>query len=141
MTAHRPRRQGHTDDALIDILFAGAYASGTGWLTNRRAHVWRPPTDVYETEDAIVVRVEIAGMRRDDFYIALQDRRLSIGGLRGHEHDGSHVHHQLEVNYGEFRTEVELPVAVDSEGIEAVYEEGFLRVTLPRLAPRSVTIR
>jgi HSP20 family protein len=126
---------------LIDVLFGGAYPRGTGWLTNRRAYGWRPPTDVYETEDAIVVRVEIAGMRRDDFFISLQDRHLSISGVRGHEHGGAYVHHQLEVNYGEFRTEVELPVAVASEGIEAMYEEGFLRVTLPKLSPRSVTIR
>jgi HSP20 family protein len=141
MTAHRPRRHGQADDTLIDVLFGGAYSTGTGWLTNRSARGWRPPTDVYETEDSIVVRVEIAGMQRDDFYISLQDRHLSISGIRGHEHGGVHVHYQLEVNYGEFRTEVELPVAVATEGIEAVYEEGFLRVTLPKLAPRNVTIR
>ena len=141
MTAHRPRRQGHPEDSLIDVLFSGAYSGGTGWLNQRRANMWRPPTDVYETETTFVVRVEIAGMRQEDFYISLQDRHLSISGMRGHEHGGVHVHHQLEVNYGEFRTEVELPRPVASDGIEAVYEEGFLRVTLPKLAPRSVTIR
>jgi HSP20 family protein len=141
MTAHRPRKQGHADEALIDVLFGGAYSTGTGWLTSRRAHGWRPPTDVYETEETIVVRVEIAGMRRDDFYISLQDRHLSIAGHRAHEHGGTHVHHQLEVNYGDFRTEVDLPMAVVADGVEAVYEEGFLRVTLPKLLPRNVTIR
>ncbi|MBL8057622.1 MAG: Hsp20/alpha crystallin family protein, partial [Anaerolineales bacterium] len=48
--------------------------------------------------------------------------------------------HQLEVNFGEFRSEVELPSPVEVEGIEAEYEDGFLRVTLPKAKPRRVEI-
>ncbi len=47
-----------------------------------RPHVWRPPTDVFETEDAIIVRVEIAGMLENDFSIVLDGRYLSIRGMR-----------------------------------------------------------
>jgi HSP20 family protein len=142
MTANRPRRLSRADDtSLTEVFYAGLYSPGSHWLVGRHARVWRPPTDVYETEDRIVVRMEIAGMRRDDFYITLEDRRLTISGARAPSHSAPGAYHQMEVNFGEFRSEVELPVLVALEGIEAEYEDGFLRVTLPKAPPRRVEIR
>jgi HSP20 family molecular chaperone IbpA len=48
------------------------------WRIISRPHAWRPPTDVYETEDAIIIRVEVAGMRESDFTISLVKRNLTI---------------------------------------------------------------
>ena len=73
-----------------------------------RPHVWRPPTDVYETEDAIVVRVEIAGMREADFTVALVERSLLIRGVR-QDLTERRAYYQMEIPFGEFSTEVELP--------------------------------
>jgi HSP20 family protein len=141
MTANRPRRTGPLDDSsLTEVFFTGTFASGTGWLVNRNTRLWRPPTDVYETEDQIVVQVEIAGMRREDFYIDLHERHLAIGGLRRHGHTGPRAYHQIELNFGEFRSEVELPASVERDRVEAEYEAGFLRVTLPKLKPQRIDI-
>jgi len=100
-------------------------------VTAYRDQAWRPPTDVYETVDAYVIKMEIAGMKDDDFRITYADRVLYVTGTR-HDSDAKLGYHQMEVAYGEFRTEVELRVSIDADNIEAVYQNGFLVVTLPK---------
>ncbi len=104
-----------------------------------RSHMWRPPTDVYETEDAIVVRVEIAGMDESDFTIILDERSLLIRGVRA-EPAERRAFHRMEIRFGEFGTEVELPYAVATSQVEAVYGMGFLRVVLPKARPQKIHI-
>jgi HSP20 family protein len=96
-----------------------------------RAHVWRPPTDVFETDDAIVVRVEIAGMRSGSFSISLEERYLHIRGIRPDTPE-RRAYHQMEIAYGEFSTDVDLPAAVIEEQIDASYNDGFLKIVLPK---------
>lgn len=100
-------------------------------VTTYRDQSWRPPTDVYETGDAYVVKVEIAGMREDDFRVTYMDGVLRVEGTR-QDTDAKLGYHQMEIAYGDFRTEVELRVPVDSNNIEAIYLNGFLVVTLPK---------
>lgn len=80
-------------------------------------------------------------MRRENISIELQDRRLMITGVRPHDRSMPRSYHQIEINFGEFRVDVELPVAVASTEIQAEYEDGFLRITLPKLQPRRLEIR
>ena len=87
------------------------------WRLAMRPHVWRPPTDVYETEEAIVVRVEIAGMREQDFTVALDDRTLTIRGVRSDPTE-RRAFYQMEIPFGEFSTEVELPVPIVTKGLK-----------------------
>ncbi|MEK7809828.1 MAG: Hsp20/alpha crystallin family protein [Chloroflexota bacterium] len=102
----------------------------TRLISIRHVHLWRPPTDIYETETQLVVQIEIAGMRDGDVSILLQDRRLTVSGVR-HEHARErHTYHQMEINSGEFKIEIELPLAVSPEGINAEYEDGFLKIAM-----------
>jgi len=109
------------------------------WRLTMRPHVWRPPTDMYETEEAIVVRVEIAGMREQDFSIALEDRTLSIRGIRSDPTERL-AFYQMEIPFGEFSTEVELPIPIITEGVEAIYRDGFLLITLPKAHPQHIQV-
>ena len=102
------------------------------YLVVKHSHVWRPPTDVMEEGDRLIVLVEVAGMRRGEFHVALNSQRLIISGTRIRPVDTPTAYHQLEVRYGEFRTEVTLPWPIDDEKIVAEYEDGFLRIELPR---------
>jgi HSP20 family protein len=111
----------------------------SGWRLFWRSPAWRPPTDVYETDDAIVVRVEIAGMREDNFNIELNGRELSIRGLR-QDTDEHRTFHQMEIRFGEFALSLELPLYVQTEQIQAVYNNGFLRIVLPKAAPRQIPL-
>ena len=104
-----------------------------------RAKIWQPPTDVYETDGAIIVQIEIAGMRDAEFVISLEKRALAIGGVRPTLVSGGACH-QLEIPSGEFVSMIELPVAVDYERVEAEYSDGFLVVTLPKARPSNVPI-
>ena len=109
------------------------------WRLHMRSHIWRPPTDVYEVEDALVVRVEIAGMRENDFAIYLDGLILAIRGARP-DIPERRAYHQMEIPFGEFATEVELPFQVDVDQILATYTNGFLRILLPRVQPKQIDI-
>ena len=114
------------------------------WLPLRYVRSWRPPTDVYETDDSVVVQVEIAGMEEGDFTISLSDRNLTITGVRHDPLSESQAltlsYQQMEIRYGEFETEAYLPWAVVEEEIEATYEDGFLRVVLPKAKAQKLPV-
>jgi HSP20 family protein len=109
------------------------------WRVNLRSPAWQPPTDVYETESAIVVRVEIAGMREEDISVALNGRLLSIKGVR-QDLAERRAFHQMEIRYGEFALDLELPAYVEGDQAQATYTNGFLRVTLPKAHPRQISL-
>ena len=97
-----------------------------------RSTTWSPPTDVYETEEQCVIRVEVAGMRDEDFEVALEDNLLMI---RGHRPDLSEkrAYHQMEIRFGRFEIAVEIPVVIDIEKAIAEYKDGFLVILLPKV--------
>ncbi len=116
------------------------FAEGRQFLVVRHAHAWRPPTDVMVDEDRVTVVVEVAGMKAGEFNVTLGDQRLIISGERVPREETHSAYNQLEIRYGEFRTEVTLPWTVDEKLIVAHYEDGFLRLELPRAKPRKVQV-
>ena len=103
------------------------------WAT--RAHLWRPPTDLYETEKEYIVRIEIAGMQDAELNIAIDGNELAIYGLRQPPSEQA-AYHQLEVRFGEFLSIVDVPGMVDLDALSADYKDGFLKVTLPKVSKR-----
>ena len=105
-----------------------------------RKNFWQPPTDVFETEKSIVIQVEIAGMHDSEFTISLEKRTLTISGIRqGPEEHGAY--YQMEIPAGEFMSVIKLPTAVDYDKVEAVYQDGFLRVVLPKAEPNQIEVK
>jgi HSP20 family protein len=102
------------------------------WQVRSAPHIWTPPTDMYETETAYVVRMEIAGMRQQDFAITIENKYLTISGSRPDLPD-RRAYHQMELRFGEFRSIVALPGEVDVAESGAEYEDGFLIIILPKL--------
>ncbi len=101
--------------------------------------VWRPPTDVYETGDAVVVKVEVPGMREEDFGISIDGRTLQISGIRP-DPDRRVGYHNMEIQYGAFRSSVRLGRGFETDGINARYDNGFLYVELPKTKARRVQV-
>lgn len=102
-------------------------------------HAWRPPTDVYETEGAVVVRMEIGGVQCQDIEVAVgDDQVLSVRGIRrdprARERRG---YHQMEIHYGVFQRSLYIPKPVHTERTQAHYDAGFLEIVLP-IAERAV---
>ncbi len=110
------------------------------WVIVRHASVWAPPTDVYEHDGNLIVIVEIAGMRDGDFNVVLQGQRLMISGVRARVTRQDCAYHQLEIPYGEFRTEVSLPWSVAPDDVSANYRDGFLRIELPHAPVQKIPI-
>ena len=102
--------------------------------------VWRPPTDVYETDDSVVVVVEIAGLSEGDYTITLSGRTLLISGERRDPAERL-AYQQMEIRHGRFRTQVHLPWALEPQGQQASYANGFLRVVLSKAQVRRVPVR
>jgi len=105
-------------------------SSGIG-REGSRAH-WVPNTDVYATDNGLVVKVELAGMRSEHLEITVEGNRLRISGNR---HDGCRASKcsflVMEINYGPFESELELPPGYDLSQAKAAYLNGFLRIDVP----------
>ena len=95
---------------------------------------WVPNTDVYVTEGTLVIKVELAGMRREDLDLTVEGNRLMISGQRP---DGCRAPKckflVMEINYGFFESVIELPPGYDLAQAKATYLNGFLRVEVPAL--------
>ena len=96
------------------------------------ANVWRPPTDVYETAEGFVVRVEVAGMREEDFEVAVEDNILLISGSRPTLNERC-AYYQMEIRSGKFEIAVEVPVPIKVDMSVAEYKDGFLMISLPKV--------
>lgn len=104
-----------------------------------RSSVWSPPTDAYETDENFVVRVEIAGMRDEDFEVTIQNHILFITGNRP-DFGGRRAYHQMEILSGRFEIEVEITVPVDVDASTADYKDGFLTISLSKAQPKQIEV-
>ena len=77
-----------------------------GWQVMQ--NIWSSPTDVYETEKGYIVRVEIAGMREEDFEIIFENGYLFISGVRPDVSE-RRAYHQMEIRFGKFSTTIVVP--------------------------------
>jgi HSP20 family protein len=97
-----------------------------------------------EEEERVIVRVELVGMKREDFEIELKDGLLTIGGQRKVERrakEGEPL--RRERFFGRFSRSVSLPTRVDESAVTASYKEGILVIVLPkseRAKPKRIAI-
>ena len=93
---------------------------------------WAPNTDVYVTETGLVIKVELAGMRKEDLQLVIEGSKVKINGYRP---DGCRAPKckflVMEINYGAFETIIELPEGYDLTLAKAAYQNGFLRIDVP----------
>ncbi len=111
----------------IDRLFDGFFRGG------RSETGYYPAVDIYETNDAVMIEVEVPGMSKDDIKITVEDNVLRIHGekkLEREEKDRNY--YVVERSYGTFERAFRLPDYVDSEKIKAKFENGVLTITLPK---------
>jgi HSP20 family protein len=122
----------HLADELEVYFNEVAHGRPVGFVASPN---WKPPTDGYETDEALVVHMDIAGMRVEDFRVELSEGLLKISGERVARRDGPRHYHAMEVQVGPFERRLRLPVRVDPTKIRTSYEAGFLEVRLHKLPP------
>lgn len=94
---------------------------------------WSPSMDVYETDEAYEVILEIAGVPRETIHIGFLHDMLTVKGKRTDEaRPESARYSQMEINYGPFQKEVRFPNPIERTAISAQYRDGLLKVVLPK---------
>lgn len=92
---------------------------------------WAPSVDVLETEEAYLIFAELPGVRRDDIQLQVKDRRLELSGCRQPLGENRNFL-RMERSYGPFRRTFDLGAPVDVDSITAGFEQGVLRVQIPK---------
>jgi HSP20 family protein len=118
---------------------------GTGEETSWGASKWMPPVDLYETDDAFVLKAELPGLTKDDLHLEVHDRTLTMCGERKQEAEISEDrYHRRERTYGSFQRVFTLPTPIDAEKVQASFKDGMLELRLPKhetAKPRRIAVQ
>lgn len=115
---------------LFDRFFADP-----GWpsLFEKEDRWFAPSVDVSESDDAITVKAEMPGMKKEDIDITVSDGLLTLSGEKKDEQEEKKEnYHVRESRYGAFRRTVRLPAGVEADKIDASYKDGILTVSVPK---------
>ena len=109
---------------LFDETFGRARTYSTA--TNP---VWVPPVDILESRDSYLIRVELPGMKKEDFNLEVKERNLILSGERKFEEPANGVeYHRMERAAGRFSRSFSLPQTVKADEIKATYRDGILEI-------------
>ncbi len=125
---------------LFNELFGRAGGEEGSWVSG----AWTPQVDIYETDDALVLKAELPGFSKEDVGVELKDNTLVLKGERKHEAEVKEEnYHRTERAYGAFHPSFLLPTAVEQEKVKATYKDGILELRLPKAAeakPKRISI-
>ncbi len=115
---------------MIDDIFRASY------VRFHPSKAWEPPINVYESSTALMVCVELAGMRREEIDVQVKAGRLTIRGARPDPDVPADQKpcrlHLLEIHHGPFERTIELPNGLDLDSAQAQYQNGYLWIRLPK---------
>jgi HSP20 family protein len=128
----------HEMNRMFDQFFRGSNGE------EAKVSTWRPSVDIYETDDALVIKAELPGVSKDDIIIDVHQNTLTLRGQRTHEAEvKDEQYHRVERSYGSFQRSFTLPSTIDYEKVQATFKNGVLELHLPRLEsakPRQIAI-
>jgi HSP20 family protein len=129
----------------MNRMFEQFFRGGTGEEAGWGVRTWAPPVDIYETDDALVLKAELPGISKDDVSVEIHQNTLSLRGQRKHEAEVKEDrYHRVERAYGTFQRSFVLPTLVDQEHVQATYKDGILELRLPKseaAKPKRVAIQ
>ncbi|HEX6269087.1 MAG TPA: Hsp20/alpha crystallin family protein [Anaerolineales bacterium] len=123
-------------DRLFDDAFTRPLSTRDGWSA--------PAIDMYQTDDEIVVKAMLPGMKADEVQISVNGDVLTLRGETKHEEEKKEkAWHIREHRYGQFERSVPLPTQVKADQANAEFENGILTITLPKaeeVKPKTITV-
>jgi HSP20 family protein len=115
---------------VLNEVFGRNTNDESSWFSG----AWTPPVDIYETDDALVMKAELPGFSKDDISIEMKENTLVIKGERKREDEVKEGnYHRSERMYGAFQRSFLLPTTVDQEKVRAAYKDGVLELRLPKV--------
>ena len=97
-----------------------------------------PSIDLSESEDKLIINVEIPGINPEDLDISVTEDRLHITGeMKQESVDRGDTYHSVERRYGAFSRDIPLPCRVMKEEVTATYKEGVLTIVMPKCKPEA----
>ena len=103
------------------------------------------PVDLYESDDKLVAKATLPGVKPEDVDISISGDVLTIKGeTKSQEEVKRENYHRQEIRYGAFARSIPLPTKVDFDKTEAVFEEGILTVTMPKaeeVKPKTIKVK
>ncbi len=112
-------------------------------FTDPAARPWTPAVDILETENDLLLTMDVPGITMSDVEIRLENNNLNIQGQRKFEQVNGKGYHRIERSYGSFARSFTLPNTVDTERVRAEYKNGVLTITLPKkevAKPRTIRV-
>jgi HSP20 family protein len=126
-------------DRLFDDAFTRPLSIRDGWSTAS------PAIDMYQTENEVVVKASIPGMKTEDVQINITGDVLTLHGeVKQEEERKDKAWHIREQRFGSFERSIALPTTVKTDKAEAVFENGVLTITLPKadeVKPKTINIK
>lgn len=121
--------------ANADVYFERRISLRQAYFT-LSGHIWKPATDIVETQDAFLLKLEIAGVPEEAVSITAERSRLIVRGQRIEKRaEGVVRYHTLELSYGKFQLVFQFPFSLAMKDIRATYENGLLSIEVPKKAP------
>lgn len=103
---------------------------------------WKPPMDIYETREEIVIHAEIAGVNKEDIVIEVSNKAVKMSGERKNHHPERTATYRLaEIQSGPFERVLYLPSIIDVEKVSARFSNGFLELVLGKLLKENIKSR
>ena len=114
------------------MLDRALYEEESGEADTQQA-TWYPVTDVYETQEAYIFKMEVPGIQKDDIGIEFKDNNLVVKGERKVEKEvKDEDYHRMESFSGSFFRSFKLPDSVDPQKIKAELKNGILKLTVAK---------
>ena len=143
MTRYRPYDNVFSLPREFDRLMDETLGS-LAWGRGENLRSWFPATDVSETPEHLVLRLEVPGLTRDQVKISVENNVLTVRGEKEQESTSENENfYRTERTYGAFERSFSLPSYADADHISATLDNGVLTIKLPRreeARPREVQI-
>jgi HSP20 family protein len=137
-----PMREMMTLREAMDRLFDDAV---TQPITSRSGFSAVPAIDLYQTEDEVVIKASLPGLKAQDVQISVTNGVLSLAGeYKQDETKKESTYHIREHRQGSFERSLTLPVEVETDKAKADFKDGILTITLPKaeaVKPRTINIK
>lgn len=139
-----PMREMNDFQRQIDRFFNPPFFNAGVLADGVRGERWYPSVDMFDNEDALIIKAELPGLSKDDIDVNIENGKLTLSGERKSENEVTEdQYYRRERSCGKFVRTFALPADVDPDKIAAEFKDGVLKIEIPKpeeKKPRQITV-